>query len=153
MALTLAPFTSGSGWGELPRSHNLVLSRISEDGEAAGLESARVLHYQNWLSPQRRRALFAALRRCRPDRLAWLEERVAAAPPRATPLWRLLRRALREGRRWKAQRFLAGCRRIDIGHPHHDTKGALTAPGRRGAPPCPPPFDQDISSPVQRPVR
>ena len=86
MALTLAPFTSGSAWSELPRSHNLVLNGVSEDGRADGLESARVLHYQSWLSPERRGALLAAFRRCRPDRLAWLEEKVAAGPPRARPL-------------------------------------------------------------------
>jgi hypothetical protein len=122
-ALTLAPFTAGSSWSELPRSHNLVISRIAEDGRAEGLESARVFHYQGWLHPEHRRALLSAFRRCRPDRLAWLEEKVAAAPHRAPPLLRLLRRGLRDVRLRKARRFLAGCRPIDTGPRHGEILG------------------------------
>jgi len=116
MALTLAPFTSGSSWSELPRSHNLVISGVSEDGQIKGLESARILHYQAGFFSATRNELLSALGRCRPDRLAWLEERISAIDPsRTPPLLRLLRRGLAEFRRQKAMRFLAGCQRIDNG--------------------------------------
>lgn len=116
MALTLAPFTGGASWAELPRSHNFVIPGPPDGGRVEGLESARVLHYQGWLYPERRRGLLSALGRCWPDRLAWLEERLPALDAARPPiLSRLLRKGLSTVRRRQAQRFLAGCRSIDNG--------------------------------------
>lgn len=116
-ALTLAPFTSGSSWSELPRSHNFVISAPPGCDDVEGLESARVLHYQHRLYPPHRRDLLAALRRRRPDRADWLEGRLPAfdASSRPSPPGRLLARGLQAIRRRKAIHFLAGCRPVGAG--------------------------------------
>jgi hypothetical protein len=113
VALTLAPFTSGSSWSELPRSHNYVHSGMSEGDMLDELDGVRVLHYQGSLYPPHRDTLLSALRRIRPGQVSWLEERLARVTTKATPHQRLSRRILRYVRERKLARFLAGCRMID----------------------------------------
>ncbi len=125
VALALAPFTSGSKWSELPLSHNFVPGAATEEGTIPGLESAHVLHYHDRLYPPGREAMISALRRVRPDRAEWLEERLPSynATLRSPAPTRLLSRVLREIRRGKAQRFLEGCRTIETGPPACETVG------------------------------
>lgn len=125
VALSLSPFTSGSDWSELPRSHNLVPDRATQEGTIPGLESACVLHYHDRLYPPGRDELIPALRRVRPDRAEWLEGRLPTFDTTLRPSAsaRLLGRVLRQIRRGREQRFLGGCRTIEAGPPAREAVG------------------------------
>ena len=114
VALTVAPFTSRASWSELPRSHNFVVSSSMGDGEIAGMETARVLHYHDAMFPHYWNVLRSLFHRLRPDRLEWLEQKGAILPSSALPFQRLTRRFLRLVRQREMNQFLGNCRSIDI---------------------------------------
>ena len=114
VALTLAPFTSKATWSELPRSHNFVVSSSSDDGEIAGMETARVLHYHDAMLPTHWNVLRSFFHRRRPDRLEWLEQKGPISPSSALPLQHLMRRFLHLVRQRKKNQFLETCQSIDI---------------------------------------
>jgi len=112
VALTLAPFTSGSTWSELPRTHNFVISGVEEDDATTGFESACIIHYHRGLSfPDRRQAVLSYFRRFRPDRLAWLEEKGLVDESSLLFHRRLYRRGLTSLRRRHERRYNAASRR------------------------------------------
>lgn len=116
VALTLAPFTSKSTWSELPRSHNFVVTSSSSENELAGMESAKVLHYHDAMSPSHWDKLHTFFRRHRPDRLEWLEQKGAMSWSYASTVQRLMRRYLRWIREHRMNQFLESCWSIDIRH-------------------------------------
>jgi len=114
VALTVAPFTSKATWSELPRSHNFIVSSVSDDVEIAGMETARMLHYHDAMFQPHWNVLRSHFHERRPDRLEWLERQGAISPSSTLPLQRLMRRVLQVFRQRKQKQYLKTCRSIDI---------------------------------------